>query len=76
MKSVSGLCEDCASRGLYTPAEIVHHVVELTPDNISDPRVTLSFANLRAVCRECHAAAHGARIRRYEVDPDGSVHIR
>ena len=76
MASRSYLCEDCLARGVYTPAEIVHHVIELTPENIKDPEVALSWSNLRAVCRECHAAAHGARIRRYKVDPSGRVTIR
>jgi len=76
MASRSYLCEECLARGVYTPAEIVHHVIELTPENIKDPEVALSWSNLRAVCRECHAAAHGARIRRYKVDPSGRVTIR
>ena len=76
MESRSGLCEECLARGVYSPAEIVHHIIELTPENITDPNVTLSWSNLRAVCRECHAAAHGARQRRYKVDPSGRVTIR
>lgn len=76
MQSVGGLCEDCRKRGVYTPAEIVHHVIELTPENIKDPEVALSWSNLRAVCRECHAIAHGAHDRRYTVDSSGRVTIR
>ena len=41
-----------------TPAEIVHHKIELTPDNIDNPLITLDFSNLEAVCRECHAQIH------------------
>lgn len=67
------LCEDCLSQGCYSPAEIVHHITPLTPENINDPKITLSFSNLRAVCRECHAAAHGARQRRYKLDELGRV---
>lgn len=67
------LCEDCLAQGRYSPAEIVHHITELTPENINDPKITLSFSNLRAVCRECHAAAHGARQRRYKLDELGRV---
>lgn len=76
MQSRSGLCEDCLANGIYTPAEIVHHVIPLTPENIKDPEVALSWSNLRAVCRECHAIAHGARDRRYKVDPSGRVTVR
>lgn len=71
--SVGGLCEDCKAKGLITPGEIVHHKTELTPENINDPAVTLSWSNLRLVCRECHARKHGARERRYTVDPLGRV---
>lgn len=70
------LCEDCLARGIYTPAEIVHHIVELTPENITDPTIALSHDNLRAVCRECHAAEHGARIRRYKIDELGRIKAR
>ena len=76
MTKVGGLCEDCLSKGIYTPAEIVHHIVEIDQHNINDPTVTLSFNNLRAVCRECHAAAHGARARRYKLDELGRVTIK
>lgn len=72
-EKVGGLCEDCLSEGRFTPAEIVHHLVELTPENIDDPIVSLNFANLRAVCRECHAKEHGLRPRRYKVDAVGRV---
>ena len=71
--SVGGLCEDCKAKGLIVPGEIVHHKIELTPENINDPAVTLSWSNLRLVCRECHAKKHGARERRYTVDPLGRV---
>lgn len=70
------LCEDCLAKGIYTPAEIVHHIVELTPDNITDPTITTSFDNLRAVCRECHAEEHGFKVRRYQLDELGRVAAR
>lgn len=73
ISKVGGLCEDCLAEGRFTPAEIVHHVTEITPENIGDPAVTLNFSNLRAVCRECHAKEHGARPRRYKVDEIGRV---
>lgn len=76
LKSVHYLCEDCLTQGRYTPAEIVHHIKELTPDNITDPNVSTSFTNLKAVCRECHAQEHGIQIKRYRIMPDGSVEIK
>ena len=72
-RSVHGLCETCAKKGLIVPGEIVHHIIELTPDNIDDPSVTMDWNNLRLVCREHHAAEHGARKKRYTVDEMGHV---
>lgn len=69
-----GLCEDCLAKGLYKPGVIVHHIEQLTPVNISDPKIALGFDNLRLVCRECHAAEHGIK-KRYFFRPDGSVEI-
>lgn len=76
LQQVGGLCEDCLEQGLYTPAEIIHHTIELTPVNINDPSISLNPEHLRAVCRECHAKAHGARQRRYKVDEMGRVQVR
>ncbi len=71
------LCEYCLRRGLYTPGEVVHHVIELTPNNITDPGITLNWDNLRLVCRECHIKAHDHRMkdRRYTFGPGGEVII-
>jgi len=58
-----------------TPAEIVHHKIELTPDNIDNPKITLGFDNLEAVCRECHSSIHGLgnNKKRYIILDDGRV---
>lgn len=76
LESVGGLCECCLAQGRYTPAEIVHHKIELTPENINAPKVTLNWDNLEAVCRECHAMRHGARQRRYKLDELGRATAR
>mgnify|MGYP005773827199 CR=1 FL=1 len=70
--SVGWLCEDCLSLGIYKPGEIVHHKIELTPDNINNPMISLSWDNLKLVCRECHAKEHG-NTKRYKVDTFGRV---
>ena len=70
---VGGLCEDCLAVGRFTPAEIVHHIEPLTPENITSAHVALGFDNLRAVCRECHAREHGAKLKRYKLDELGRV---
>ena len=53
-----GMCERCFERGRLVPAEIVHHIRHLSPENIGDPEVSLSFGNLMRVCRDCHAELH------------------
>lgn len=45
-----GLCEECRDK----PGYIVHHKWALTPDNITDPDVSLSYSNLEYVCKDCH----------------------
>lgn len=51
--SVFYLCEDCGK-----PGYIVHHKKPLTPENINDQRITLSWRNLKYVCKDCHEAEH------------------
>ena len=74
-KSVGGLCERCLQRGLYTPGEIVHHKIHLTPGNITDPKITTSFDNLCLLCRTCHEEIHKRprSFMRYTIDKDGRV---
>jgi len=69
VKSVGGLCENCLKKGVYKPAIIVHHIEHITPQNIDNPEITLNYANLLAVCRDCHGELH-AKKKRYYTDPD------
>lgn len=73
MKSVGGLCEECKAQGRITAAEIVHHKIHITDENINDPEITLNFENLKAVCRECHGKEHRTRERRFAVDEAGRL---
>ena len=80
-QSVGGLCEECLKKGIITPAEIVHHKTPLNKDNVSDLSVSLSWDNLQALCRPCHAKAHEEMYmqrtgRRYKIDEDGRVQIK
>lgn len=47
------ICERCGA-----PANIVHHKTYITPQNINDTHVTLSFDNLEALCFDCHNKEH------------------
>lgn len=79
-QSVGGLCERCLAKGIITPAEVVHHKVPLTTDNISDLSISLGWDNLEALCRQCHAEVHEDIYRaqskkRYMIDKSGRVTI-
>lgn len=76
-KQARHLCERCLLRGVIKPGEIVHHKIELTPDNINNPDIALSFDNLELVCRECHAELHDERNKhkRYVIGQNGEVVI-
>ena len=80
-QSVGGLCERCLAKGIITPAEIVHHKTPLTADNMTDLNISLSWNNLQALCRQCHAEVHDDMYaertgKRYRIDENGRVIIR
>ena len=72
----SRLCQDCLIHGRITPAEEVHHIKELTPQNINDPEIALNLSNLVCLCRECHKARHKPQFERYTVDEFGRIRTR
>lgn len=73
-KSKSYLCEDCLERGLIVTGEIVHHVIPITQSNIANPDITLSYDNLRLLCRSCHERVHRRKpALRYTIDELGRV---
>jgi 5-methylcytosine-specific restriction endonuclease McrA len=47
------ICERCGNG-----ARIVHHRKYITPQNIHDVEITLSWDNLEALCMDCHNAEH------------------
>lgn len=44
----------CQCQGCDHVAEEVHHKIEITEQNINDPRITLNMSNLISLCGECH----------------------
>lgn len=64
-----GLCQRCHERMGY----IVHHRIHLTPQNIDEPSVSLTFANLEFLCHECHNDEHFGRKMRVSFTSDGKV---
>lgn len=45
-----GMCQECGKQLGY----IVHHRTHITPENISNPYITLNHSNLEYVCKDCH----------------------
>lgn len=74
-RSKGGLCERCMARGLIVPGDEVHHRQPLTPDNLGDPGVTLSWANLELLCKACHQDEHEREARITRTDRDGHVEL-
>ena len=71
MTSQCYVCERCGG-----VARVVHHKRYITPQNISDPYVTLDWNNLEALCMDCHNAEHnGGTIcaKGLKFDKDGNV---
>lgn len=50
---VYGLCERCGGVG-----KILHHKIELTPENINDIEIVYGFDNLELLCTTCHNQEH------------------
>lgn len=73
LKKVGGLCERCLKDGLYNPAVVVHHKCYITPENVTDPRITMNFENLEALCWHHHELEHKGKKRRFTVDKLGRV---
>lgn len=44
----------------YNPAEEVHHITRLSPENINDVTITLNPDNLISLCKDCHFKEHEA----------------
>ena len=44
----------CTEPGCFRRATEVHHIIELTPNNINDPKIALNEKNLRSLCSDCH----------------------
>ena len=59
--SVNGLCERCLANGKYVPGDEVHHKIYLTPENINNPEIALSFSNLELLCATCHSKEHNEK---------------
>ena len=76
MTKVGRLCERCLQRGKVVPADVVHHKIKITPQNINVPEITLNHENLMALCMPCHVDIHRKHEKRWYIDPEGNVVIK
>lgn len=53
------LCQRCLRNGDIKSATMVHHIIELTPENIYDPDISTGLDNLVSLCDLCHKKTHG-----------------
>ncbi|MCL2699620.1 MAG: HNH endonuclease [Defluviitaleaceae bacterium] len=54
----------------------MHHKIPLTPVNIKDQDISLSWDNLMLLCHDCHNRAHHSstsKVKRYIFNKDGGL---
>lgn len=78
LASKYNLCERCSTDENPVAATIAHHKEYLTPQNINDPSISLSWDNLEALCQDCHNKEHhGSKEpkseQRYTFGADGQL---
>lgn len=81
-ESKGRLCERCLARGIINPGTKehplqTHHKIKLTPENVTDPSVSLNWDNLELLCFECHQKDEHYHCgkRRWRFDRDGKLRI-
>jgi hypothetical protein len=52
------VCEQCGAVVADTSGLVGHHKVALTPQNVTDPTITLNPDNVELICLKCHNAKH------------------
>lgn len=71
-----GLCQWCLCKGIIREGVEVHHIIELTPENITDTSISLNEDNLITLCRDCHGSTRKNTPDRYTIDELGRVIIK
>ena len=75
LQSKGYLCERCSSDNDPVIARIAHHKTYLSRENIGDPAIAYAWANLEALCQDCHNREHhaGDAKPRYKFDGRGNL---
>ncbi|MCR8635759.1 HNH endonuclease [Paenibacillus radicis (ex Xue et al. 2023)] len=64
-------CEHCQNRVTRSSELTLHHIIELTPENVHDVNISLNPDNIMVVHHECHNQIHG----RFGYQQSGGVYI-
>lgn len=64
-------CEHCSETVLKSSELTLHHIEELTPENVHDVNIALNPENIMVVHHECHNEIHG----RFGYQPEKGVYI-
>ena len=77
LNRTGGLCQWCyEQRGEIVPADEVHHIIPLTPENINNEDIALNPSRLVPLCHACHDTTknkNNTQPRRWAVDSEGVV---
>lgn len=52
------LCVLCKKQGDIKPADVVHHKIHLSLDNMDNPKIAYNLDNLISLCSEHHVEVH------------------
>ena len=58
IRADGGMCQVCQEKLGY----IVHHKIVLTPENITNPDISLNWDYLSYECKDCHDKNEGHRV--------------
>ncbi|MEG0297412.1 MAG: HNH endonuclease signature motif containing protein [Clostridium sp.] len=58
-KRVAITCECCNQKIIESKFIQLHHIIELTEQNINDVNITLNPDNIQVLCQTCHNKTHG-----------------
>ena len=77
-ESRRNLCERCLKKGIIEPGAKdrpleVHHKIPLTPENVTNPKISLNWDNLELLCKTCHDEERERKAKRWKVMEDGRV---
>jgi hypothetical protein len=65
------ICEHCGKEIVDTKDSILHHIIELIPENVHDYNISLNPVNIELICFDCHNKEH----KRFGYKPEHKVYL-